>query len=142
MRRLFPLFSFALILLSLARAQPGTPEPITVRVQAFSAEEEEVEGLFWMEGREGRPLRVPSTFLPESITYTGPNPMVFYRETPAGGEGLPPFQPVAQVQIPGERSLVSTTWFYHPGRRRFVFLLPEEDRLQVRGVTWFPENRE
>lgn len=38
-------------------------------------------------------------------------------------------------------SLITSTWFYHPQRRRLVFLFEEEDQIRVRGITWYPSRR-
>ncbi|MCC5848289.1 MAG: hypothetical protein JJU29_09360 [Verrucomicrobia bacterium] len=206
--------------------QVANQEDITVRVQALSAGNLEIEGLFWVKGQEWEQVQVPVEFLSTAESYTGPNPITFYREgPPEDGEEAPGYVPVAQVRIPANtdevvilfqereqqiagtaiplraqnfpqgsymvfnrsgqdvvmsldgapatlasggvqvirpenrerrpipvvlqhrrdpenRSLITTTWFYHPERRRFVFLLPEEDRIQVRSIGWFPGNQE
>ncbi len=38
-------------------------------------------------------------------------------------------------------SLITSTWFHHPERRRLVFLFQAEEQIQVRGITWYPGGR-
>lgn len=88
------------ILLALSLPICAQENIISIRVQGLSMSDTPIEDLFWRQEDSYEPFPAPVNFLPASIEYTGPNPMILYTksEKPIEGEAL--YRPVASVQIP------------------------------------------
>lgn len=81
------------------------PERVKARVQAVSLEAEALSGIFWHDGQEYLPLRVPASYLPEAVAVEGPNPMPLFVEA-RGPEGETLYRPAGAVGLPPEGGAV------------------------------------
>lgn len=81
-------------------------EPITVSFSCLAWDKVDTRGLRYLRNNQTEALRISSAYRTGPYSYTGPNPIVFFREIP-GPEGTVIRQPVGRAEIPpGQRSVL------------------------------------
>jgi hypothetical protein len=97
------LFFFATSLIWAQSDEDG----ISVRFSCLAWDTNKANGIQYLDGDEVKELRVSQSYFDDSYTYSGPNPIVFFREKPGIEPGTVVRDPVASAYIkPGLRDLL------------------------------------